>query len=115
MVNQFTGKASSDTPALKPYRGKPAVRNFRGGNGNVGITRSPVRAIALPDNRHVVGEAFVPRLTYICYLAAGALTTVNHEGNAYRSNHARQPNPVRQLIQVIRSPARKNTTSITNI
>jgi len=43
------GKASSDSPALKPYRGKPAVRNFRGGDGNVGIIRSPVRAIALPD------------------------------------------------------------------
>jgi len=40
---------------------------------------------------------------------------VNNEGNAYKSNQARQPNPVRQLIQVIRSPARKNTTSITNI
>jgi hypothetical protein len=25
---------------------------FRGGDGNVGIMRSPVRAIALPDNRH---------------------------------------------------------------
>jgi len=36
---------------LKPYWGKPAVRNFRGGDGNVGIIRSPVRAIALPDNR----------------------------------------------------------------
>ena len=46
------GKALSDIPALKPYRGKPAVRNFRGGDGNVGIIRSPVRAIALPDNRH---------------------------------------------------------------
>jgi hypothetical protein len=44
------GKASSDSPALKPYRGKPAVRNFRGGDGNVGIIRSPVRAIALPDS-----------------------------------------------------------------
>jgi len=43
------GKASSDIPAFKPYRGKPAVRNFRGGNGNVGIIRSPIRAIALPD------------------------------------------------------------------
>jgi hypothetical protein len=30
-------------------RGKPAVRNFRDGNGNVGIMRSPLRAIALPD------------------------------------------------------------------
>jgi hypothetical protein len=48
----FSGKALSDIPALKPYRGKPAVRNFRGGDGNVGIIRSPVRAIALPDNRH---------------------------------------------------------------
>ena len=54
MANQFAGKALSEIPALKPYRGKPAVRNFRGGDGNVGIIRSPVRAIALPDNRHVV-------------------------------------------------------------
>jgi hypothetical protein len=46
------GKASSDSPALKPYWGKPAARNFRRGDGNVGIMRSPVRAIALPDNRH---------------------------------------------------------------
>jgi hypothetical protein len=41
---------------LKPYWGKPTVRNFRGDDGNVGIIRSPVRAIALPDNRHVVGD-----------------------------------------------------------
>ena len=34
---------------MKPYWGKPTVRNFRGGDGNVGIIRSPVRAIALPD------------------------------------------------------------------
>jgi hypothetical protein len=30
MANQCAGKASSDIPALKPYRGKPAVRNFLG-------------------------------------------------------------------------------------
>ena len=53
MANQPAGKAPSDSPALKPYRGKPAVRNFRGGNGNVGIIRSPVRAIALPDCRFI--------------------------------------------------------------
>ncbi len=47
MANQVFGKALSDIPALKPYRGKLAVRNFRGGDGNVGIIRSPVRAIAL--------------------------------------------------------------------
>ena len=38
----------SDIPALKPYWGKPAVRDFRGSHGNVGIIRSPVRAMALP-------------------------------------------------------------------
>ena len=43
------GKARPDRLALKPYRGKPAVRNFREGDGDVGIIRSPVRAIALPD------------------------------------------------------------------
>jgi hypothetical protein len=45
------GKALSEMLALKPERGKPAFRNFRGGDGNVGIIRSPVRAIALPDYR----------------------------------------------------------------
>jgi hypothetical protein len=34
---------------FKPYWGKPVVQNFRGGDGNVGIIRSPVHAIALPD------------------------------------------------------------------
>jgi hypothetical protein len=34
--------------ALKPYWGKPAVRNFREDDGDVGIIRSPVRAIVLP-------------------------------------------------------------------
>ena len=50
-----SGKARPDRLALKPDRGKPAFRNFRGGDGNVGIIRSPVRAIALPD--HPTDEA----------------------------------------------------------
>jgi hypothetical protein len=37
MANQRSGKAAPDSPALKPYRGKPAIRNFRGDGGNVGI------------------------------------------------------------------------------
>jgi hypothetical protein len=45
------GKALSETPALEPYWGKPAVRNLREDNGNVGIMRSPVRAIVLPDRQ----------------------------------------------------------------
>jgi hypothetical protein len=45
------GKAPSDIPTLKPYWGKLTVRNFREGDGNVGIMRSPLRAIALPDPR----------------------------------------------------------------
>ena len=40
-------KALSDALALKPYWGKPTVRNFGGDDGNVGIMRSPVRAIVL--------------------------------------------------------------------
>jgi hypothetical protein len=43
-------QALSERLALKPYWGKPTVRNFRGGDGNVGIIRSPVRAIALLGN-----------------------------------------------------------------
>ena len=46
---EFSRKALSDMLTLKPYWGKPAVRNFRGGDGDVGIIRSPVRAIALLD------------------------------------------------------------------
>src|SRR6516162_921887 len=49
------GQALSDIPALKPYWGKPAVRNFREGHGNVGIIRSPLRAIALPDPYRIPG------------------------------------------------------------
>jgi hypothetical protein len=43
------GQARPDRLALKPYWGKPAVRHCREGDGNVGIIRSPVRTIALPD------------------------------------------------------------------
>ena len=42
-------QALSDRLALKPYWGKLNVRNFRGGDGDVGIIRSPVRAITLPE------------------------------------------------------------------
>src|SRR5271169_1799026 len=43
------GKALSDQPSLKPYWGKPAVRNFSEGKGNAGMIRSPIRHTALPD------------------------------------------------------------------
>jgi hypothetical protein len=36
--------------------GKPVVRNLRGDDGNVGIIRSPIRAIVLPDHGADVGE-----------------------------------------------------------
>jgi hypothetical protein len=53
------GKALSDMPALEPYRGKAALRNLRGDDGNVGIIRSPVRAIVLPDHlAFVLNNAF---------------------------------------------------------
>ena len=44
-----SGQAGSARLILKPYWGKPAVRNLRGGSGTVGIIRRPVRATALPD------------------------------------------------------------------
>ena len=43
------GRSRLIFPAFKPYWGKPTVRNFRGGDGNVGSIRRPIRAIALPD------------------------------------------------------------------
>jgi len=49
LTARTVGKVPSERPALEPYRGKPAVRNLRGGDGDVGIIRSPVRAIVLPD------------------------------------------------------------------
>ena len=55
------GQARPDRLALKPYWGKPDVRNFREGDGNVGIIRSPVRAIALPDHQELVNNrAYMP-------------------------------------------------------
>ena len=42
-------KASPERSALKPYWGKPTVRNFRGGYGNGGIIRSPLGAMTLLD------------------------------------------------------------------
>src|SRR6516225_12210259 len=49
LTSGSSGQAWSEKLALKPYWGKPTVRNFRGGGGNVGIIRSPNRATALPD------------------------------------------------------------------
>jgi len=49
-------KVPSEMPAFKPYWGKPTVRNFRGGDGDVGIIRSPVRAITVPDRRRAPPE-----------------------------------------------------------
>jgi hypothetical protein len=69
------GKALSDKPALKPYWGKPAVRNFREGNGNVGIKRSPLRAIALPDPS--------------CGLLKSGPSSVSN-GSRIRASHARK-------------------------
>jgi hypothetical protein len=49
LANSTDRKASSERSALKPYWGKPAVRNFRGGYGNRGIIQSPLSAMALLD------------------------------------------------------------------
>ena len=41
---------------------KSPVRNFREGHGNVGIIRSPLRAIALPDQSSVLISLSFPRI-----------------------------------------------------
>ena len=64
------GQAQSDIPALKPYWGKPAVRNFREGHGNVGIIRSPLRAIALPDQSSLSRWLFRDPYTRVSSAAA---------------------------------------------
>jgi len=53
-------KALPDMLALKPCWGKPAARDFRGDDGNVGIIRSPVRAIVLPDQQGVLDVRYSP-------------------------------------------------------
>jgi hypothetical protein len=65
------GQALADTPALKPYRGKLAVRNFRGDDGNVGIIRSPLRAIVLPDRAVEASKnlGFKPLRFFLCRVA----------------------------------------------
>src|SRR5271166_1231829 len=45
------GKASSDSQPFSRTGENPTVRNVRGDQGNVGIIRSPVRALILPDCR----------------------------------------------------------------
>ena len=60
LTAQRCRKALSDRLALKPYWGKPAVRNFRGDDGNVGIIRSPVRAIVLLDRREAWALEYAP-------------------------------------------------------
>jgi hypothetical protein len=73
MANQRTGKAASEIPALKPYRGKPAVRNFRGDDGNVGIIRSPDRAIVLPDTRYLPANRLVFSVASLLFSAKSRL------------------------------------------
>jgi hypothetical protein len=45
---------------LGPYRGKPAVRDLRGDDGEVGNIRRPVRAIVLSDNREPARNLLLP-------------------------------------------------------
>ena len=54
---------------MKPYWGKLAVRNFRGDDGNVGIIRSPVRAIVLPDPAASLGIVLPSCHEWWCGLA----------------------------------------------
>jgi hypothetical protein len=52
----------SEMSALKPYPGKRAVRNFREGDGDNGIIRSPFSAITLLDKINCDAEADMARV-----------------------------------------------------
>jgi hypothetical protein len=93
MANQFAGKAPSEIPALKPYRGKPAVRNFRGGNGNVGIIRSPVRAIALPDRQRARTDLCGGRSAMIVPTAPISVAILATPGASVRALDCRREEP----------------------
>jgi hypothetical protein len=51
LTDTLDRKALSDMLALKPYWGKPTARDFKGDDGYVGIIRTPIRAIVLPDRK----------------------------------------------------------------
>jgi hypothetical protein len=53
------GQASSDIPALKPYWGKPAVRNFRGAMETSASFEARSAPLPYPTQR---GTARVPRV-----------------------------------------------------
>jgi hypothetical protein len=76
---------------LKPYWGKPAVRNFRGDDGNVGIIRSPVRAIALPDRLYGGTQWTAIDWKQRQYLRRHPLAQALH---AFYSTHAK-PHPIK--------------------
>ncbi len=69
------GQARPDRLALNPYWGELTVRNFREGNGDNGIIRSPVRAIALPD-------LLMGPIREVVILFAGIFATIIHGARA---------------------------------
>jgi hypothetical protein len=87
------GKVPSDIPALKPYSGKPAVRNFRGGGGNNGIIRRPFSASILLDSGRCEGKA--PSDLPALKPYSGKPTVRNfREGNGKQRHHSK---PVQRL------------------
>jgi hypothetical protein len=71
MANQCAGKAASEIPALKPYRGKPAVRNFRGDGGNAGIIEA-----------RLAPPSYSTRTTLVFCGAQVGVATARAKGNA---------------------------------
>ena len=60
LTSGASAKALSDRPAFQPDWGKPAVRNDREDDGNIGIIRSPISAIVLPDHHSKPGPRHRP-------------------------------------------------------
>ena len=79
----------SDMPALKPYWGKPAMRNLGGGDGSIGIIRIPARAIAPLNRKLSAGARILVGLLYCVHSGSSTCCRV-----CLRNSQSRALNPV---------------------
>ncbi len=92
LTSGASAKALSDRPAFQPDWGKPAVRNDREDDGNIGIIRSPISAIVLPDHHSKPATRHCPtRPAFFAALAdhAQVSPSPNDEVRAFETGHFR--------------------------
>jgi hypothetical protein len=81
-ANHVGGKAVLEIPALKPDRGKPAVRNFREGDGNSGIIEARQAPLPYPTPENTRKLVDGERVSAGPIVAGKRVTTVERRGPA---------------------------------